>query len=167
MIQRIQTLYLLIVAVLLFLMFFFPVVTIDVFSNGSSEALEMRPFGLKSVTAEASQKVVSTPYMGILLLITFIISFFNIFLYRHRWVQIRFCFVMMVLELGLQLYVAYYLFKAGDVVKELNMTMADSAAPIGYSLVDIFPIICIILTYLAFKGIIRDEMLVRSLDRIR
>lgn len=156
MIQRIQSLYLLVTAVLMCLMLVFP---IGRFLIGDDEFL------LTAFKFGADQSDViyyaSTVYMGILIVMSMAISFFNVFCYRHRLLQIRLCFMNIVLMFGVQVFVAYYLYHATVSVDSV------SGGVTKYSLVGIFPLVGIILTWLASRGIMKDEALVRSLDRIR
>lgn len=164
MIQRIQTLYLLIASTLIAIMLFCPIFSFETLSVAKPELFKMMPFGVKGKIADVDvSNIFSTAYMGVLMVINFIVSFFNIFLYRHRWVQMRICFVSMILSLGVQLFIVYYIFLAKGFVGALE----GEVTPLTYSVSDVFPIVAIILTYLAFRGVVRDEMLIRSLNRIR
>lgn len=153
MIQRIQSLYLLIVTVLMTLTLFLNLAEISL----SSETISLTPFGLSSVTGDGIElSIAKTTHMGILTLLCAIVSFLAIFMYRHRMLQVRICFALMILLAGAQFFFVYYILK-----------MNTDLSLISYKVTDIFPIVSIILTYLAFKGVIRDEMLIKSLNRIR
>lgn len=103
----------------------------------------------------------STVYMGILIVMAAVVSFFSIFLYRNRPLQIRLCFFNIVVMLGIQVFVVYYLYHA---TVSVNETAEGTSR---YFMTGILPFIGIILTWLANRGIVKDEALVRSLDRIR
>lgn len=153
MIQRIQTVYLIIAVILLGFTFAFPLATI---TNGN-EIFTLTPFALMSNMSDGTSSVVAhTTHMGVLTALTLLLTFINIFLYKHRMIQVRICFALMVMTFGVQIFFGYYIYK-----------MNTDFSTIGYSVTDIFPIITTILIYLAFKGIIRDEMLIKSLNRIR
>ncbi len=87
------------------------------------------------------------------LILSSLLSIVTIFLYTRRKLQARLCLVDMLLL------VVWYILLA--------------AVPRGASLVnelgwsDLLPAISILLLFLARKGILDDEKLVRSLDRIR
>lgn len=91
MIQRIQTLYLLIIAALM---------AVTLFSGlawfaGDAASSGFTPFGLKTAGGEVVQ---STVYMGVLLALACALPLVTIFLFRRRLLQIRLCVVEMVLR---------------------------------------------------------------------
>ena len=93
MIQRIQTLYLLIIAALM---------AVTLFSGlawfaGDAGEFGLYAFGLKTAEGELVQ---STVYMGVLLALACALPLVTIFLFRRRLLQIRLCVVEMVLLLG-------------------------------------------------------------------
>lgn len=71
-------------------------------------------------------------------------------------VQVRLCFALIIMLLGTQGFFVYYIMK-----------MHTDLSQISYSFTDVLPLVSAILIYLAFRGVIRDEMLIRSLNRIR
>ena len=78
-----------------------------------------------------------------------------IFLYKKRILQIRFLVLSILLNVGLFgmfYFFAYYSF---------------DGAKISFKIPVVFPIVSIILDYLAIRGIGKDEALIRSMDRIR
>ncbi|MFI3267256.1 MAG: DUF4293 domain-containing protein [Rikenellaceae bacterium] len=153
MIQRIQSLFFLIVTVLMTLTLCLNLAEIAL----PSETVALKPFGLKSIAADGVESLIaSTPQMGVLTLICAVLSFFTIFLYRKRMVQVRLCFALIIMLLGTQGFFVYYIMK-----------MHTDLSQISYSFTDVLPLVSAILIYLAFRGVIRDEMLIRSLNRIR
>jgi hypothetical protein len=95
--------------------------------------------------------------MGILAVLSALLPLVVIFLYKKRGLQMRLCVVEMILLVGLIVYLAMYLFRSGS----------DISDKLVFSITDLFPLLAIILTFMAFKRIMKDEMLVKSLDRIR
>lgn len=94
--------------------------------------------------------------MGILV-VTATLTFADIWLFRRRALQMRVATLCMILLVAW--YLAYgiivYLFQHMDAMTwRPHWTAALPAA-------------ALVLLYLAFRGILRDEMLVRSLDRLR
>lgn len=156
MIQRIQTLYLIIVFAMMATLLCVPIAQFI----GGTEEFSLTTFGIRSL-ANPDLFAVPTTYMGILAVFAMLIPLITIFLYRKRWLQIRLCIIEMVLLAGLQVFIIYYL------VKSVGSIRTFSIHSMSYSFVDIFPIAGIVFMYLAFRGIARDETLVRSLDRIR
>lgn len=147
MIQRIQTVYLLIAEVLTICLFFFTLVTF--LSTGNVELL-LKINGIFRDVNGTLVKDVSTWPLVVLVSITTFIGFIVIFLYRHRLFQIRLCFFNMALNLGVFILLIYYIYSVSVVVD----------VKLGLRIVDIFPIVSIILYYLAYRAIAKDEAMV-------
>lgn len=152
MIQRIQTLYLLAVAALMVAAIFTPLA----YFVGGTDEYKLFAFALKN--AEVSH---STIYMGIIVALAAIIPFITIFLFKNRMLQIRLCAVELVLLIGAQIFMAIYYYLGNRMFAQFEFHAQ------GLHIAIIFPLVAIILDYLALRAIFRDEMLVRSLDRIR
>lgn len=149
MIQRIQTLFLLIALVLQALLFFQPLAVLQL-----DDATFYEIFVKGYVFNNQIQYSVS------LLIFTFITLLLNlviIFLYKKRILQMRLAVYNTILLIGLQGVIAYTIYATSD---NLN-------AEIFLQYAAILPIIIAILHLIAFKYIKRDEELVRSADRIR
>jgi hypothetical protein len=158
MIQRIQSLYLLMAAVLMSLVFFTPLATF----YGDGESVRLTARGFEHVLADGpGELLVRTSHMAILVALTALMPLLTIFLFKKRMLQIRLCYAGIVLTAGAQLMIAWYLWQARTVISQFTvnamaMTMADA-----------MPLASIVFTVMAIRGVIRDEALVRSLDRIR
>ena len=152
MIQRIQTLYLLAVAALMTTAVLTP---LAYFAAGAQEYL-LYAFSLKG--GEASY---STIYMGVVVALAAIVPFVTIFLYKNRTLQIRLCAVELVLLLGSAVFMGIYYYLGSRMFSQLEFSAQ------GFRIAIIFPLVALILDYLAIRAIFKDEMLVRSLDRIR
>ena len=154
MIQRIQTLYLLAAAALLAVTIFTP---IAVFTAAGTE-LSLSAFAFADAGKENVQ---STLWLGITLVLSALLPLIIIFLYKRRQLQIRLCGVELVLLLGdIAFIVIYYLLSARAVE---GFEFAASSLRIGA----VMPLVAIVLVAMAMRAIFRDELLVRSLDRIR
>ena len=128
MIQRIQTLYLLICLVLTVVCMYFEV------------GAENHPWALTAIMA-----------------VTGILEFMGIFLFRRRALQMRLCTFCIILLVGWYAVLVAFAYILGDgLVGEFRPQLWAA-----------IPAVNAILLYLAFRGILRDEMLVRSLDRLR
>lgn len=144
MLQRIQTLYLLIATVLMALITFLPMVTYTT------------PTGVEQL------KAFDLIYIGALLAICTLIPFVTIWLFKNRWLQIRLCFAELVLLLGAQIFAIVYSVRVTSGMRDtISGLVADKSITI------IFPAIAMILVALAIRGIIKDQQLIKSLDRIR
>jgi hypothetical protein len=155
MLQRIQTVYLLIVTILTGLMLFLPLAEI---LNDGGDVLTMYSYGLVNQASDKSGVIYSTLPMAIMIAIIFTISAISIFLYKNRIRQMRFCVFNILLMVGLLgLILFYYL----SVKKDIGVSHHTFRLPV------VLPIINIVLTFQAFRGIRRDELLVRSYERLR
>jgi hypothetical protein len=93
---------------------------------------------------------------AILISLTALIPFFTIFLFKKRRLQIRFSIINSLFLLTLQIIAVCTL---TGITKE-NFT-------ITYSVSSISPVISLILTILAIRFIVKDEMKIRAYNRIR
>ena len=145
MIQRIQTLYLLVVVTL-----FVPLAWFGV----GGERYDLYAFALRSADGAA---VLRAPvYTGIALAAACALPLVTIFLFRRRMLQVRLCVVEMVLLAGAETMLAAYFFFGHGV--------ADFQ---GLKPVAALPLVGVLFAWLAARAIFHDELLVRSLDRIR
>ena len=99
--------------------------------------------------------------MGIVVALAAIIPLVNVFLFKNRLLQIRLCAVELVLLVGSAIFMAIYYFLSNRMFAQLEFSAH------GMKLAILFPLVALILDYLALRAIFRDEMLVKSLDRIR
>ncbi len=155
MIQRIQSVYLLIAALLTGSLFF-----LDMAEMANMEELfRLNWQGIYHVEANGDlQQVIPGWALSILTIAATAISLITIFLFKKRMIQIRLCSLNMGLLLGLSGMI-YYLGKSG--AKELGAT------ELSFTFTLVLPLIAIVFTYLALRAIGKDEALVRSLNRIR
>lgn len=154
MIQRIQSLYLLIAAALMAVMLFVP---LAVFYAGQ-EQIEMSAFALRDGEGAV---VLSAVYLGVLLAAVALLPLVTILLFRRRMTQIRLCIVEIVLLIGSLVMMGVYGYLAMQTVESLTLAASN------FRFVVVFPLVAIIFVVLAARAIFKDELLVRSLDRIR
>lgn len=154
MIQRIQTLYLLGIAVLLAFFFFTPFATYTI--DPQMDKFQFLAFGLTAVKTNPEMIYRTTPLI-IISIIAMAIPLVSIFLYKHRMIQIRLCIVNTILLLGMQGLLYYY----------VNAVSKLLPAPTQYGIIFIFPLVSAILSFLALRAIAKDEALIRSLERLR
>lgn len=155
MLQRIQTLYLLIVMIIMGLMLFFPYATA---LNADMVEYQLSFKGFSAVSETGFHHTMSTVMLAIFTAIIPLISLITINLYKRRMLQIRlsvFNIILMAGYYGMFYFVRY-------IVSEQNPGLT-----FHYHWTFIIPFISIILTYLAIRAIGKDEALVRSLDRLR
>ncbi|MDE7069673.1 MAG: DUF4293 domain-containing protein [Alistipes sp.] len=155
MIQRIQTLYLLAAALFGGLMFVLPLAS---FTTGA-DTFTLTALGLRDAAGETVQPVI---YLTVLLAAAVALPLVTVFLYKRRFVQLRFCVAELVLLLGVGVLTGVYCylchrFFAG--CYELYLSTVKVTV--------VFPLAALVCDFLALRGVVRDEKLVRSLDRIR
>ena len=153
MLQRIQTVYLLIIVGLMVATLFLPLALLQAGDQFYS-------FDATGISTIAEQPELVYPTWGLFALtaIISILALVTIFLFKKRILQIRLCVFNAILMLGF-----YGLY--GFFVWVLNGKMEEVALRVKIALS--FPVICLILDYLAIRNIGADETLVRSLDRLR
>ncbi|MBR1877622.1 MAG: DUF4293 domain-containing protein [Paludibacteraceae bacterium] len=152
MIQRIQTLYLLLVVILGVTLCFVPV--LQLVTPEEAEELriwELSAFGFGDV-----------PLQGLwgLTLVTVLIPLLalaDIFLYKKRLVQARLNIFTVLLCLGYYGVLAIYVWLA-----KLSLGVDWHVLPWAA-----IPLVCMVLTLMATRAILKDEALVRAADRIR
>ncbi|MDL2221630.1 DUF4293 domain-containing protein [Parabacteroides sp. OttesenSCG-928-N08] len=153
MLQRIQTVYLLIIVALTVAMLFLPLITIQ--SGEQFFTLDVTGF---NTTIEQPQLLVATWGLFALTAIIALIALITIFLYKNRVLQMRLSIFNALLMVGFYALVAFFVwkFKEGMEIDAFNVKLALC-----------FPLISLILDYLAIRNIGADEALVRSLNRLR
>ncbi|MEI6312369.1 MAG: DUF4293 domain-containing protein [Bacteroidota bacterium] len=101
------------------------------------------------------------PYQNIVLsivvAITALLAIGTIFLYKNRKLQMKLTWVGMILGLSM------ILLSIGDYLSFITKTTLGKNISYGF----IFPIAIIFLFFMAWRGISKDEKLVRSMDRLR
>ena len=148
MIQRIQTLYLFAAAALMVTALLTP---LAYFAAGTDE-YTLRAFSLSGS---------GTIYMGIVMALAAAVPLVNIFLFKRRMLQIRLCAVELVLLLGSVAFIGIYYYLSTRMVSQAEFHTQ------GFRIAAVFPLVALVLDYLAMRAIFKDELLVKSLDRIR
>lgn len=157
MIQRIQTLYLLIVTALMAVTLFCPLVYIAV--DGTQVTLSA--FSISDAEGVLSH---ASAWLGGLLILTTALPLVTIFLFNNRPLQIRLCGVLCVLLVGAIALIGGFTY---SIVNNIFADFAISWSNIAFRFPVIMPLINLIITPIAMRAILKDEVLVRSLDRIR
>jgi hypothetical protein len=149
MIQRIQTLYLLMVVVLGTLLCCFSPMQF-VLSNGtvaSLQVLEKWPLAVMTVASP-------------------VLAFLTIFLFKRRFLQVRINIMNVIFSLGfyalLALYTAYVI-KGHETIGTQTLTGAEWHQTVWAAI----PLVNVVLLMMATRRILKDEALVRAADRLR
>lgn len=151
MIQRVQSLYLLAVFILSVVCLFG---SMGRFIGAEGEIAAV----LNNLTLVTEGEASYRPWamFGLLLLVA-VLALVTILLFRKRMIQIRLTVFSSVLLIGYYAVYAWFIYTLG---KELDASFKPS-------LTACFPLLGLILNYLAIRAIGADEFLVRSLDRLR
>ncbi len=152
MIQRIQTVYLLVVAIFAGLAAVLPLAEL----SGEGISYLYKSTGIYTLVGD-SESVFSTFPLQLALVIVVLIALVAIFLYKKRVLQIRLCVFNAVLMIG---FYAAFFFYFWLVKEKLHVDLS-----VRYALA--FPLVSLVLNWLAIRAIGADEALVRSLNRIR
>lgn len=155
MIQRKQTLFLLlsgILSLLTILLDSASILTIDMLYTFSGMGIE-----------DATGEIVMPTWVlfGLAILVT-LLSFIAIFLYTRRVLQRRITVLNIFLKVGIYVLGWLYLSKFRGAAEELGAFSAMSITVIAA-----FPLVAIILDYLAARAIEVDERTIRSINRLR
>ena len=147
MIQRIQTLYLLISAILIAFLIVLPFA--EILSDGVIYQFNIKGLLLDGVLKKSGALLSILTGMGLALHGYAILSF------RNRTRQIRvivFAILFLLGVIGMFYFFTYFSF---------------SGSKISFKMGAVFPMVAIILDYLAIRAVGKDEALIRSIDRIR
>ena len=153
MIQRVQSLYLLLATALMACTLFLPIANV-VTSTGDTYTLTAFSWFGGSI----GYAWVFALLFGVATLLPFI----TIFLFKNRKRQVGLCAAEGVLQLGSVLVIALFYWM---IIPDIFPAGALVDKSFGWAL--IMPIIALVPTFFAGRAIFRDEVLVRSLDRIR
>ena len=150
MIQRVQTLYLLLVVVLGTLLCLF----------------SPMQFLLPEGTEYVSLNVLDKWPMAVMTIASPVLALVTIFLFKRRLLQARFNVMNVILCLGfyalLALYTAYVV-KGYETIGEISLAGADWYISVWAAI----PLVNIVLLMMATRRILKDEALVRAADRLR
>ncbi len=147
MIQRKQTIFLVLSLIVLLLGVYYPIYGVDLQGKGEVSVL----FNLCTVGKDIIQGGI---VLFFLMVVAFVFDAVAIFLYKNRKKQMR------LVSLSTVLLVLWYLYLAVGI----KWNHLDAYQ---WHISLVLPLIAIILNVLAHRGIKADEKLVRSMDRIR
>lgn len=155
MIQRTQSVYLLLVAVLMSFMLIRPYAEFDL-ADGQKLVFHSHAIVYNNGAEDPTYQ--STIPITVLAVLVGLLSFINIFLFSNRIRQLRICLINVVFLLALLIVMFSYYTSSKHAV---DLTFYSFQIPA------IFPLVSIILTFLAYWNIHKDQLLVDSYNRIR
>lgn len=141
MLQRIQTIYLLMVIICMVLTFVFPITAL---------------IPEEQIPVDVFLRIDNFPILSAIIAFVTLLTCVIIFLYKKRKLQVQLCWFSNVLII---LFYALFFFLPGFE----NLSSTFQSIKIGV----VFPLIGLIFNILAILFIKKDEKLIRSLDRIR
>jgi len=152
MLQRIQTVYLLAAFILTVILFTGPV------AQFTTETGEIFVKHSGAFTAEGERLPMSSWPMTVMFSIVSLLSFLTVFSYKNRVRQMRMSLFLMIVDagmVGIMYYFTRFAFNHfGGITNFFQWRL-------------IVPLIMLVLYYMAFKGIQKDELLVKSYERLR
>jgi uncharacterized membrane protein len=161
MIQRKQTIYLLLALICALLLLFYPIFSLSAVSFGK---VYEGSFGAKGIQGEDYTQAFP---MYILFSFMAFLSVAGIALFRNRKKQLLICRINLIIHIliGIGLTVFYYVGKglALDRLEENGFSNPEFAIDFGF----FFAVAAIPFLILAIRGIRGDEKLLKSIDRIR
>lgn len=160
MIQRIQSVYLLLVAIAGALTYFFPIVSLVPSPEAANNAVyHLSALQLVRMAGDTTEIMMRPWTVVVLGVISIALSLFIISQYQKRSFQIRLTHLLMMLLLAEIVFIVY----SAESLKNL----AGTEHMISFNFFSTLPLVQVILTRLASAAIKRDEALVRSADRLR
>jgi lipopolysaccharide export LptBFGC system permease protein LptF len=155
MIQRIQSVYLSVIALLS--LFFFSGSFLS-FSEKDGSIINVVFNGIFRVTAGKSPELIEKliPLTALLLIIP-LLSLVTVFLYKNRKLQMKLAIVLIVIII---LIILAFVHVSMSVIAKFEASIIPEFKMI-------LPVLMLILSILAFRGIRKDDQLVKSYDRLR
>ncbi|MDF3077884.1 MAG: hypothetical protein K0S09_1773 [Sphingobacteriaceae bacterium] len=155
MIQRIQTIWLVLASLALFCLFLFPYLQV-MKPDGSAQAIKVT--GVYEVMNNEPVKTQEFTGFTILTVIVALLPLVIIFFYKERKKQIALCYLVIVSIIGYGFWLAQ---TAKGIIGNIQLDIQN------YGIGVLLPSIAIIFIILALKAIRHDEKLIKSADRLR
>jgi hypothetical protein len=154
MIQRIQTIWLLLSA---FLSGFLVKGGIVNFIDKSGQKFYTGFSGIYKQSETGNELIRNSIPLAVLIILITLLSLTTIFLYNRRHIQRVLSLILVGLSLCLVILVTFYSF----------LVLKNNGADLVPGIKMVFPLLILIAEILAYSGITRDERLVKSYDRLR
>jgi hypothetical protein len=158
MIQRIQSVYFGIAGIITLLLLW---VNIAFFSVADGYQVSINALGIHPNEAIAQLSIDVKPIaLTITVLVAGILPLIALFMFKNRAIQIRLGRITIALLAAI---IAQCIINVEDIYRQIQILGYEKNYFVGF----ILPIIAIIITALAIRGVKKDEALVKSMDRIR
>ena len=166
MIQRRQSIYLLLIAILGGILYFCPLVQFTTpVEEGIQRMFELSPSGLTEQTEAYSYRATELPevqFTGVMVLtittlLIPLLALIILFLFKKRILQARLCILLAMLNAGYYAILGVYIwFGKHQIAADWDMLFGTC-----------IPLINLVLTLMAARLILKDEARVRAADRLR
>lgn len=153
MIQRIQTIYLLLATAIMATIHAIPLAQL----TNDEGIWDFYSYGIKSISGDTSVSIDTLP-IAVIIALAAILSFIAIFGYKNRKRQVKITILSSMFTLLFYPIALIYWWYSKDAVLATETSL---------NAILIFPIVAFILDIMAIRSINADERLVRSADRIR
>ena len=162
MIQRRQTLYMLLSAILGALLFFIPLMSFNADGNNMSFTI----FGIQNPIENISLSSTYTWPLVVLTVLMTMVPLVTVFLYKKRELQVRLCRIAMLL---IVIFVGVvFLYYESDLQQVIAAVEGDEyQLDVAYFIGMVFPLVSLLCQILAIRGIKKDIELLKSVDRLR
>ncbi len=161
MIQRVQSLYLLLAIIAVTSIFFFDIAYFEVSGGEKSYAMDL--YSLEPLGEEGQEEATSYWVWGsILITVLDVVLLSALFLYKKRMKQLRLVHLSYLLEAGAIVLLTFSIDHSGTSLVEEGSELSTTYWVAWY-----MPVVAFAFSFLAARGIKKDEELVRSVDRLR
>ncbi len=163
MIQRKQTLFLLFASLLSAVTLIFPLITITFGAPDVASTVGVSDSGVYNVWGFEYANGTSDPfiYHGILAILATVLPIITIFLYKRRFLQLRLTIVEGVFVLGLAAFEAFGAYRISAITSTPGYVVDFNTT------VMLAPVAAVLFVFMAYKGILKDIIILRNYDRIR
>lgn len=156
MIQRIQSIYLLVAAIIPIILLFIPIGTLV----NEIGYYTYTPFSVKVINTD--DVIITSVYNALLLILSTLLSLTTILFYKKRKLQVRMINVNMIIILG-ALFSMFYIYP--KMVFSKYQILENSV--LDFNSVILITLFTAAGLYLAKRAILKDEALVKSTERLR
>ena len=162
MIQRRQTIYMLLSAIVSALLFFMPLASF----NANDNVMKFTIFGIQNPIETISLSTTYTWPLVVLAVLMTLVPVVTIFLYKKRELQVRLCrLAMLVTIIFIGLVFLYY---ESDIQQVIAAVEGDEyQLDVAYFIGAALPLVSLLCLILAIRGIKKDIELLKSVDRLR
>ena len=162
MIQRRQTIFMLLAVIASALLFFVPLVSFDAGGN----VMRFTIWGIQNPIETISLSTTYTWPLFVLTILMTVAPLVTIFLYKKRELQVRLCRLNMLVNIifiGL-----VFLYYESDILNVIAAVEGDTYdLDVAYFFGMALPLVNLVLEILAIRGIRKDIELLKSIDRLR